>query len=42
MAETSAGDLYEILAAAGGRAGVLWTLEQSQDLNANLVRFPFG
>ncbi|MCA1738328.1 MAG: cupin domain-containing protein [Actinobacteria bacterium] len=42
MAETSAGDLYEILAAAGGRAGVLWTLKQSQDLNANLVRFPFG
>jgi quercetin dioxygenase-like cupin family protein len=42
MAETSAGDLYEILAAAGERAGVLWTLEQSQDLNANLVRFPSG
>lgn len=41
MAGTSAEDLYEILA-AGGRAGVLWTLEQSQDLNANLVRFPSG
>ena len=28
--------------AAGGRAGVIWTLEESGDLNANLVRFDTG
>ncbi len=35
-------DLYESLAAAGGRAGVVWTLGHGGDLNANLVRFPAG
>ncbi len=42
MAGTSAGGLYEILAAAGERAGMLWTLEGGRDLNAHLVRFPPG
>ena len=32
-------DLYESLAAAGEHAGAIWTLEQSAELNANLVRF---
>jgi hypothetical protein len=32
----------EILAAAGSRGGVIWTLEGSGDLNANLVRFDAG
>ncbi len=32
-------NLNELLTAAGGRAGVIWTLEYSDDLNANLVRF---
>jgi quercetin dioxygenase-like cupin family protein len=35
-------NLNELLAAAGGRAGVIWTLEYSGDLNANLVRFDAG
>ena len=37
-------DLYRCLAAAAaaGRAGAVWTLEQGGDLNANLVRFPAG
>ena len=35
-------DLYESLAAAGERAGAIWTLEQSAELNANLVRFSAG
>lgn len=35
-------DLYESLAAAGEQAGAIWTLEQSAELNANLVRFPGG
>ena len=35
-------DLYESLAAAGEQAGAIWTLEQSAELNANLVRFPAG
>lgn len=35
-------DLNELAAAAGGRAGVIWTLEGSGDLNANLVRFDRG
>ncbi len=42
MAGTSAEGLYEILAAAGECAGVLWTLEGGRDLNANLVHFPSG
>jgi quercetin dioxygenase-like cupin family protein len=35
-------DLNELAAAAGGRAGVIWALEGSDDLNANLVRFDAG
>jgi quercetin dioxygenase-like cupin family protein len=35
-------DLEELLAVAGGRAGVVWALEGSGDLNANLVRFDAG
>jgi quercetin dioxygenase-like cupin family protein len=35
-------DLSELAAAAGGRAGVIWALERSGDLNANLVRFDAG
>ena len=35
-------DLHKSLAAAGEHAGAIWTLEQSAELNANLVRFPAG
>jgi quercetin dioxygenase-like cupin family protein len=35
-------DLRELLAAAGDRTGVIWALEESGDLNANLVRFDAG
>jgi quercetin dioxygenase-like cupin family protein len=35
-------DLNELAAAASGRAGAIWTLEGSGDLNANLVRFDAG
>lgn len=35
-------DLAGMAAAAGGQTGVLWTLLQSNDLNANLVRFEAG
>ncbi len=42
MGESKAENLYEILAAAGRGAGVLWTLEQGGDLNVNLVRFASG
>jgi quercetin dioxygenase-like cupin family protein len=35
-------DFEELLAVAGARAGVVWTLEGSEDLNANLVRFDAG
>jgi quercetin dioxygenase-like cupin family protein len=31
-------DLAGMAAAAGGRTGVIWTLRESSDLNANLVR----
>ncbi len=34
--------LGEIAASAHGRAGVVWTLEASTELNANLVRFEAG
>lgn len=34
--------LGEISASAAGRAGVIWTLDGSVDLNANLVRFGVG
>jgi quercetin dioxygenase-like cupin family protein len=34
--------LGELAASAHGRAGVVWTLEASGDLNANLVRFGVG
>ncbi len=42
MGETNAQNLHEILDSAGRRAGVLWTLELGEDLNANLVRFATG
>ena len=42
MGETNAQNLHEILDSAGWRAGVLWTLELGEDLNANLVRFATG
>jgi len=35
-------DLNELAASAGGRKGAIWTLEESGDLNANLVRFDRG
>jgi quercetin dioxygenase-like cupin family protein len=35
-------DLGELAAVAGSRGGVIWTLEGSGDLNANLVRFDAG
>ncbi|QIN84593.1 cupin domain-containing protein [Rubrobacter tropicus] len=35
-------ELKEISADARGRRGTVWTLEGSEDLNANLVRFPSG
>ena len=34
--------LDELVASAGDRVGVIWTLERSGDLNANLVRFDAG
>ena len=42
MPEGDSVNLGEIAASACGRAGVLWTLEASSDLNANLVRFETG
>jgi len=41
MRRTTIVDLYEELA-TGERAGVVWTLEQGDDINVNLVRFPAG
>jgi quercetin dioxygenase-like cupin family protein len=35
-------NLGEIAASAGRRTGVIWTLEGSGELNANLVRFETG
>jgi quercetin dioxygenase-like cupin family protein len=35
-------DLKEISDGARGHGGTVWTLEGSEDLNANLVRFPSG
>ena len=35
-------NLDELAVAAGDRAGVIWVLEGSRDLNANLVRFDAG
>ena len=35
-------NLNETLADAEGQKGTVWTLEDSEDLNANLVRFPSG
>jgi quercetin dioxygenase-like cupin family protein len=42
MPEGDSVNLGEIAASACGRAGVLWTLEASSELNANLVRFETG
>jgi quercetin dioxygenase-like cupin family protein len=35
-------DLAGMAAAAGEKSGVIWTLRESDDLNANLVRFEAG
>ncbi len=35
-------NLKETLAEVRGHKGTVWTLEGSEDLNANLVRFPSG
>jgi quercetin dioxygenase-like cupin family protein len=35
-------DLNALATAAFGRSGAIWTLEESGDLNANLVRFERG
>ncbi len=35
-------ELGEIAAGAGERNGTVWTLEESEDLNANLLRFASG
>jgi quercetin dioxygenase-like cupin family protein len=35
-------DLREVVAEAGERSGTIWALMHSDDLNANLVRFPTG
>src|SRR5215210_834782 len=35
-------NLGEIAASSAGRAGVVWTLQGSSQLNANLVRFGVG
>ncbi len=35
-------NLGEVAASSRGRAGVVWTLEASSELNANLVRFETG
>ena len=35
-------DLAVMAAAAGEQTGVIWTLRESSDLNANLVRFEAG
>ncbi len=42
MPEGDSTNLDELVAAAGGRTGVIWALEGSGDLNANLVRFEMG
>ena len=41
MRRTTIVDLYEELATGEG-AGVVWSLEQGDDINVNLVRFPAG
>ena len=35
-------NLAETAVEVAGREGVIWTLRESEDLNANLVRFPNG
>lgn len=35
-------DLCSVVAESRGSSGTVWTLEGSEDLNANLVRFPAG
>jgi quercetin dioxygenase-like cupin family protein len=41
MRRTTIVDFYDALA-IGEEAGVVWSLEQSDDINVNLVRFPAG
>jgi quercetin dioxygenase-like cupin family protein len=42
MREQRSVNLGEVAGSATGREGVVWTLEGSGDLNANLVRFEAG
>jgi quercetin dioxygenase-like cupin family protein len=42
MKEQRSVNLSEIAGSATGKEGVVWTLEGSGDLNANLVRFEAG
>jgi quercetin dioxygenase-like cupin family protein len=35
-------DLGQIVASAAGQEGVVWTIRESSELNANLVRFEVG
>ena len=42
MCEQRRVNLGEMAASAGGETGVVWALEGSDDLNANLVRFETG
>jgi quercetin dioxygenase-like cupin family protein len=42
MREQRSVNLGEVAGSATGREGVVWTLEGSGDLNANLVRFETG
>lgn len=35
-------DLVEIAAGAGDKSGTVWALEESEELNANLIRFASG
>jgi quercetin dioxygenase-like cupin family protein len=37
-----AADLRSLAVGSRGSSGTVWTLEGSEDLNANLVRFPAG
>ena len=42
MLNTVVADLNRIATQVGDSAGTIWTLRESEDLNANLVRFSIG
>ena len=42
MRAENAVDLQDLIITAGERAGAIWSLQGSEDLNANLVRFASG